>query len=232
MTASTIRKRLREYSDKKKAAVLQRFFKTGPGEYAEGDVFIGVMVPYSRKIALEHKYISLTEAVKLLRSPIHEERLTALLILVLKFKSVGEEERAKIYRIYLKNYKFINNWDLVDLTAHHIIGGFLKGKDKGILYSLARSENLWKRRISVIATFHYIRDNRFRETMKIAEILLNDDEDLIHKAVGWMLREVGKRDQALLESFLDKRYKRMPRTMLRYSIERFPESKRQAYLKK
>lgn len=231
MSVSAIKKRLREHRDKKKAAILQRFFKTGPGEYAEGDIFIGVMVPYSRKIASEHKDISLTEAEKLLRSPIHEERLTALLILVLKFQSV-EEERAKIYRIYLKNYKFINNWDLVDLTAHHIIGGFLKGKDKGILYSLARSENLWKRRMSIIATFHYIRENSFREAMKIAGILLNDDEDLIHKAVGWMLREVGKRDQALLESFLDKCYKRMPRTMLRYSIERFPKSKRLAYLKK
>lgn len=232
MSASAIKKRLREYSDKKKAALLQGFFKTGPGEYAEGDIFIGVMVPYTRKVASEFCDISLSEAEKLLNSPIHEERLTALLILVAKFRLAGEEDREKIYRLYLKNYKRINNWDLVDLTAYHIIGCHLKDKDKETLYELARSGNMWKRRMAILATFYYIRENDFKESMKIADMLLNDKEDLIHKAVGWMLREVGKRDQALLESFLDKRCTKMPRTMLRYSIERFPESKRQAYLKK
>ena len=232
MAALTIKKRLREYSDDKKAALLRRFFKTGPGEYAEGDIFIGVMVPYSRKVAKEYRDISLKEAEKLLRSAIHEERLAALLILVSKFQSAGEAGRSSIYRLYLKNHMFINNWDLVDLTAHHIIGGFLKDKDKKPLYSLARSENIWKRRMSILATFHYIRENDFTEAMKIADMLLNDNEDLIHKAVGWMLREVGKRDRPLLESFLDKRHEKMPRTMLRYAIEKFPESRRQAYLKK
>jgi len=232
MSASAIKKRLKKYSSKEKAAVLRRFFKTGPGEYAEGDIFIGVVVPDTRKVVKEFKDIPIEEVEKLLRSPVHEERLAALLILVLKFKSAQEETRKKIYRLYLKNARFINNWDLVDLTAHHIIGGFLKGKDKDVLYNLAVSKNLWKRRMSIIATFHDIRENSFTETLNIADMLLGDKEDLIHKAVGWMLREVGKRNTAVLESFLNKRRGILPRTTLRYAIERFPESKRKAYLKK
>jgi len=232
MSVPAIKKRLREYSSKEKARILQRFFKTGPGEYGEGDVFIGVMVPYARKVAKEFNDAPLSGIEELLKSPVHEERLTALLILVSKFKKASEKEKARIYRSYLKNYSYINNWDLVDLTAHHIIGGFLKDKDRSVLYSLAVSKNLWKRRMSVISTFHYFKDNDFKETIKIAQMLLNDEEDLIHKAVGWALREVGKRDLSILESFLDKNCKVMPRTMLRYAIERMTEAKRKMYMRR
>ncbi len=230
VSASALKKRLREYSDRKKALLLQRFFKTGPGGYAQGDIFIGVMVPYTRKVVKEFRDISLKETEKLLHSPVHEDRLAALLIMVSKFRSDREAERKRIYRLYLKNHAFINNWDLIDLTAPHIIGGFLSGKDRKVLFSLARSESMWKRRMSVLATFYFIRDNDFCDSIKIAEMLLDDREDLIHKAVGWMLREVGKRREHLLEVFLDKHVNVMPRTMLRYAIERLPEAKRKAYL--
>ncbi|MFH0984488.1 MAG: DNA alkylation repair protein [Candidatus Omnitrophota bacterium] len=232
MTVMAIRKRLRQYADREQAALLRRFFKTGPGEYGEGDVFIGVRVPCSRIVAKEFGDLALGEVVKLLRSRVHEERLVALLILVSQFQSADEKGRGQIYRIYLKNHSFINNWDLIDLSAHHILGGFLRGKEQTPLYSLARSGSLWKRRMAVLATFRYIRDRDLKETLKIARMLLKDKEDLIHKAVGWALREVGKRDEPLLESFLKKHHQKMPRTMLRYAIERFPEPKRQRYLKR
>lgn len=232
MSAKAIRKKLKGYSSKKKAVILSRFFKTGRGEYAEGDIFIGVMVPQTREVVKEYKDMDLAEAMKLLRSRIHEERLAALLILVSKFKRACAEDKANIYDLYLKNSDFINNWDLVDSSAHHIVGGFLKDRSKDKLYDLASSKNLWERRISIIATFNFIRDGRFDEALKIADRLMNDKEDLIHKAVGWMLREVGKRNTRVLESFLDKRRKKMPRTMLRYAIEKFPESKRRRYLNK
>jgi len=227
-----IKKKLRKYSNKKKAAILQRFFKTGPGEYAEGDVFIGATVPCVRKVAEEYEDIGMDDIARIIRSPIHEERMLALLILVSKFKSARKLDRKKIYEFYLDSTIFINNWDLVDLTAHHIVGDFLKDKDKDILYKLAGSGGLWERRISIVATFCYIKESNFKETLKIAQMLINDRADLIHKAVGWMLREVGKRDKTILESFLNKNYKRMPRTTLRYAIEKFPESKRQRYLMK
>ena len=232
MTVMAIKKRLRQYADRGQAALLQRFFKTGPGEYGEGDVFIGVTVPCSRKVAKEFGHLALKEVVKLLRSRVHEERLVALLILVSQFQSADEKGRGRIFRTYLKNHSFINNWDLIDLTAHHILGGFLQGKDQTPLYALARSGSLWKRRMAVLATFRYLRERDLKETLKIARMLLKDQEDLIHKAVGWALREVGKRDEALLESFLKKHHKKMPRTMLRYAIERFSEPKRQRYLKR
>ncbi|MDP3791931.1 MAG: DNA alkylation repair protein [Candidatus Omnitrophota bacterium] len=232
MSVSAIKKRLKQYSNKKKIPVLQRFFKTGPGEYAQGDIFIGVMVPYARKVVKEFKDIGLKYLPKLLRSPIHEERLTALLILVYKFKSADDTGKKKIYRLYMKNSAFVNNWDLVDLTAHHIIGGFLNDKDKRALYELAKSKNLWERRLAVIATFYYIRNNDFEETLRLSGMLMGDKEDLIHKAVGWMLREVGKRDVKTLEGFLSVHCENMPRTMLRYAIEKFPEPKRKAYLSK
>jgi 3-methyladenine DNA glycosylase AlkD len=232
MTVAAIRKRLRQYADRDQAALLQRFFKTGPGEYGEGDVFIGVTVPCSRKVAKEYGDLALKEVVQLLRSRVHEERLVALLILVSQFQSADEKGRGRIYRTYLANHAFINNWDLIDLSAHPILGGFLQGKDQAPLYALARSGSLWKRRMAVLATFRNIRDHDLKETLKIARMLLKDQEDLIHKAVGWMLREVGKRDQPLLESFLKKHHQKMPRTMLRYAIERFPEPKRQRYLKR
>lgn len=232
MSASAIKKRLREHSSKEKAAILQRFFKTGPGEYAQGDIFIGVVVPDTRKIVKEYLNITVSEVQKLLRSPVHEERLAALLILVSQFNSANRKTQNKIYDFYLRNAQYINNWDLVDLTAHHIIGGFLKGRGKYMLRELAKSKNLWKRRMSIVATYYYIRENDFKQTLEISDMLIGDKEDLIHKAVGWMLREVGKRDPRKLESYLNKRIQSLPRTTLRYAIERFPESKRKSYLKK
>lgn len=226
-----LQKELRKYSNKKQAAILQRFFKTGPGEYGEGDVFIGVKVPQVRSVVKRHNGISLREATELLKSAIHEERLTALLILVSKYAKGDSSDKEKIYKLYLKNTRYINNWDLIDLTAHHIVGAFLADKAKRPIYTLANSKVLWERRIAVLSTFHYIKNDSFNDSLRIARILLNDREDLIHKAVGWMLREVGKRDLNAEEGFLRKHYKKMPRTMLRYAIERFPEPKRQAYLK-
>ena len=226
-----IQRRLQELGSREKAKVLQRFFKTGPGEYGEGDVFIGVKVPELRKLAKEYQEITVKEVKQLLKSAIHEERLLALFILVRKYSKGNETEKKRIYELYLKNTQFINNWDLVDGSAHHIIGAFLVDKSKEPLYSLAKSKNLWERRISIISTFYFIKHDKHAETLKISEILLTDEQDLIHKAVGWMLREIGKRHMPTVENFLRKHYKRMPRTMLRYAIEKFPEDKRQGYLK-
>lgn len=213
-----------------KAEILQRFFKTGIGQYAEGDIFIGVTVPTIRKIALKFRNLNFKDLEKLIKSKIHEERLLALLILVDNFKK-EEKSREEIFKFYLKNKSKINNWDLVDLSADKILGAFIIDKDKKIIYDLTKSKNLWDRRISIISTFNFIKNGKFDDTFKISEILLNDKEDLIQKAVGWMLREVGKRDEKKLENFLKLHYKKMPRTMLRYSIEKFNETKRQKYLK-
>jgi len=226
-----IRKETRKTADPKRAALLRRFFKTGPGEYGEGDVFLGLTVPQSREIAKKYSDLKLAEAEKLIHSKIHEERLIALLILVIKFKSSDEGDREKIYHFYLKNTKFINNWDLVDLSADKIVGSYLLDKNKNILTQLAHSKNVWERRIAVLATFDFIKNSKFSDALKIARILLNDSHDLIHKAVGWMLREVGKKSLKTEEKFLRPHYKKMPRTMLRYAIEKFPEKKRQKYLK-
>jgi len=231
MTNQKIKKRLKQLANKEKAEVLQRFFKTGPGEYGEGDVFIGVKVPDLRKVAKVFQDIATEDVIVLLESAIHEERLLALLILVRKYVKGNETAKKRIYRLYLKKTKFINNWDLVDVTAHHIVGDYLMDKNKAPLYRLAKSEDLWERRIAILATFYFIKHGKYEETLKIAKILLTDKEDLIHKAVGWMLREIGKRDMILEEMFLQKHYKEMPRTMLRYAIEKFPEPKRQKYLK-
>jgi len=231
MTNQKIKKRLKQLANKEKAEVLQRFFKTGPGEYGEGDVFIGVKVPDLRKVAKDFRDISTEDVIVLLESAIHEERLLALLILVRKYVKGNETAKKRIYRLYLKKTKFINNWDLVDVTAHHIVGDYLMDKNKAPLYRLAKSEDLWERRIAILATFYFIKHGKYEETLKIAKILLTDKEDLIHKAVGWMLREIGKRDMIFEEMFLKQHYKEMPRTMLRYSIEKFPEPKRQKYLK-
>jgi 3-methyladenine DNA glycosylase AlkD len=230
MTAEEIRKQLRKLSNKEKAKDLQRFFKTGPGEYGEGDVFLGIRVPELRKVAKEYQAVTIREVKKLLKSSIHEERLLALLILVRMVSKGNETERKKIYELYLKNTRFVNNWDLVDGSAEHIVGAFLMNKSKAPLYHLAESENLWERRISIMSTFHFIKHNQFSETLKISKTLLSDKEDLIHKAVGWMLREIGKRDLLTEENFLEQHYMAMPRTMLRYAIERFSESKRKWYL--
>jgi len=231
MSLTELKREIKKNANPQKAELLQRFFKTGPGEYGEGDIFLGIMVPVQRAIAKKYKELSLKDIRKLLNSNIHEERLIALLILVEQYKKGNEQKKEDIFTFYHLNRKRINNWDLVDLTAHIISGSYLMNKDKSILYKLAESENIWERRIAVISTFHFIKNNVFDHSLGIAEKLLNDKHDLIHKAVGWMLREIGNRDMNTEEGFLEKHYKKMPRTMLRYAIEKFPEKKRLAYLK-
>jgi len=225
------KKELRKKASKEKALILARFFKTGPGHYGEGDKFLGVVVPDIRAIVKESTDLSLSDLQKLLDSPYHEERLSGLLIAVAKFGKADQNGKKNIYNFYLKNTKKINNWDLVDLTAEKIIGPYLEDKDKSILFKLAKSKNLWERRIAILSTFHYIKKGDSELTLKIAQLLLGDSHDLMHKAVGWMLREVGKRcSEREEEVFLKKYYKQMPRTMLRYAIERFEENKRLKYL--
>jgi 3-methyladenine DNA glycosylase AlkD len=231
MTAHEIRKKLQGLGNKEKAKVLQRFFKTGPGEYGEGDIFLGIRVPDLRKLAKEYQDIASKEITQLLTSPIHEERLLAILILVRTYSNGDESTKRKIYELYFRYIDFINNWDLVDGSAAHIVGAFLMDKSKEPLYRLAKSKNFWLRRISIISTFYFIKHHEFSEILKIAAMLISDEEDLIHKAVGWMLREVGKRHLQTEEKFLRDHYQKMPRTMLRYAIEKFPEPKRQRYLK-
>ncbi|HEX9677190.1 DNA alkylation repair protein [Nitrososphaera sp.] len=221
-----LRKELRTLSDPNKARVLQGFFKTGPGQYGQGDIFLGITVPQSREVAKKHAGAGMDEVRELLYSKIHEERLVALLILVDKFKLDPEN----VARFYLDNLGKVNNWDLVDLTAPKILGPFLEKGDRSLLYRLAKSRVLWERRAAMLATFHFIHNCDFRDALKISKILLCDEHDLMHKAVGWMLREIGKRDAKTEETFLRKYYKKMPRTMLRYAIEKFPERKRRAYL--
>lgn len=221
-----ILKDLESVSNTQKAKDLQWFFKTGKGEYGEGDIFVGIVIPDLRKTAKKYsKLVTLKELEYFVSSEIHEYRMFALLTLT--YMPLSKE----IYDFYIKNLKSINNWDLVDLTAYHIIGKYLKDKDRSILYEFAMSDDLWKQRISIISTFIYIRDNDFKDSLAISKILLHHKHDLIHKAVGWMLREIGKHDLQVEEDFLKQYYKEMPRTMLRYAIERFEEVKRQQYLK-
>jgi 3-methyladenine DNA glycosylase AlkD len=238
--ATDVRKELQNLVDPDKAAILQRFFKTGLGQYGEGDIFIGVMVPHSRQVAKKFSQLPLGEVRTLLYSRIHEERLVALLILALRYSSSASssrEENEEIVKFYLDNIKQVNNWDLVDLSAPNILGAYLMvdnrdDRRRKLLYKLAKSENVWERRIAIVATHHFIRNGDFSDTLQIAEMLLQDRHDLIHKAAGWMLREVGKRDSAAEEAFLEKHCNVMPRTMLRYAIERLPESKRRRYTRK
>ncbi len=274
MNYSKLSRELRRIANPQKAKILQRFFKTGIGEYGEGDVFLGITVPQSRKIAIKFKDLPFPKVVELLKSKTHEERLIALLVLVFNFNRGDEKEQKKIYEFYLKNTNYINNWDLVDLSADKIVGGYLLNSGstrllndssilskanlfslhenllensksaarfkssfrKGfhphfaILLRLAKSKNIWERRIAMIATYYFIKSNKFDETLGIAKILLKDKHDLIHKAVGWMLREVGKRDLRAELEFLNKHYKKMSRTMLRYAIEKLTEKLRQSYL--
>jgi 3-methyladenine DNA glycosylase AlkD len=235
MKAAYVRKELQSMADPDKAAILQRFFKTGPGQYGEDDIFIGVMVPQSRQVAKKFSQLPLGEVSTLLYSRIHEERLVALLILAWRYSSASSsrEEKEEIVKFYVDNIQQVNNWDLVDLSAPNILGAHIVDRDsRRLLYRLARSENVWERRIAILATYHFIRNGDFSDTLKIAEMLLQDRHDLIHKAAGWMLREVGKRDAAAEEAFLEKYWSVMPRTMLRYAIERLPESKRRRYKKK
>jgi len=223
---------LRSLGCPEQAAILARFFKTGPGEYGEGDQFIGVKVPVIRTVAKEFKALPVAEAECLLYSEIHEERLLALVILVGQFQKGDDATRKSIYDLYLANTRYINNWDLVDISAPKIVGGYLETRSRKPLHRLAKSASLWERRISILATGWFIWRDDFADTLRIAEKLLSDKEDLIHKAVGWMLREVGKRDVAVLDEFLGKHCRVMPRTMLRYAIERFPEEKRRKYMDK
>jgi 3-methyladenine DNA glycosylase AlkD len=231
MSALDMQNRLQTLGDPQHARVLQRFFKTGPGEYGHGDVFVGIRVPQLRKLEREYQALSHRETIRLLRSPIHEARQLALFILVRAYARGSAALQRQIYQSYLQNTPFINNWDLVDASAEHIVGAYLMQRDKSPLYALAAAEMLWERRIAIMATFHYIKQGVFAETLRLAGMLLADPEDLIHKAVGWMLREVGKRDLHTEEAFLRAQYRFMPRTMLRYAIEKFPEDLRQRYLK-
>jgi 3-methyladenine DNA glycosylase AlkD len=227
-----IKKDLQKCADKECAKLLSRYFKTGKGQYDEGDIFLGIKVGPQREISKKYVNLALKELQDLLSSRIHEYRLVSLFILIDKYKKSDEKGKKEIVDFYLNNTGNINNWDLVDLSAGKILGKYLLEKDKLILYNLAKSDMLWERRIAIMATSEFIRDNNFEDTLKISEILLEDKHDLIHKAVGWMLREIGKRDLAVEEKFLKKHCKKMPRTMLRYAIEKFDEKKRMFYLGK
>jgi len=231
VTAAAIRARMRLLADPRVAAQAQRFFKTGPGEYGHGDRFLGIRVPVLRKLSRELRDAPLPATLVLLRSRLHEERLVALFILVDRFARGEPAVREQIYAAYLQHVpRHVNNWDLVDSSAHLIVGAHLESRDRALLYELARSPNLWSRRVAIIATFWFIRRGSFDDTLRVAELLLDDEHDLIHKAVGWMLREVCNRDRAAAERFLARHCARMPRTMLRYAIERLPEKRRRAYL--
>lgn len=225
-----VREDLRVLGNKRRAKALSGFFKTGKGDYGEGDVFLGISVPAQRSVAKRYADLPLSEIKKLLRGKIHEFRLTALLVLVQQYQRADASGKKKIVDFYLANATRVNNWDLVDLTADKILGAYLADKPKRVLYRLARSSNLWERRMSIVATFDLICRGDYEHTLKITKLLMKDDHDLIHKACGWMLREVGKRNVRVLERFLDAHAARMPRTMLRYSIERLPDKKRARYL--
>jgi len=232
VSPAEIRSRLSSLANPETACTQQRFFKTGPGQYAEGDVFLGIKVPMIRAVAKEFQNVTLDTAVSLLSSRLHEERLLALLFLMRLFASGSPHDRQNTYQAYLDNTQWINNWDLVDISAPHVVGAYLADRERAQLYQLVRSPRLWERRIAMVATLNFIKNNEFDDTFKLAEHLLNDREDLMHKASGWMLREVGKRDQERLEAFLQQHSQGMPRTMLRYAIERFPETLRQSYLRR
>jgi len=225
-----VRREMRKVATARRAKANSWFFKTGPGEYGEGDRFLGVTLPDMRAVARHHRDLPHQDAIRLLRSPWHEERLLALIILVGQYARGSERERHAIHRLYLRNLKYVNNWDLVDSSAGQIVGAHLRPNDRRILRTLARSQSLWDRRIAMIATSHYIRQNDFTDALAIAALLLHDEHDLIHKAVGWMLREIGKRDRTAEERFLGRHAHEMPRTMLRYAIEKFPSRLRRQYL--
>lgn len=226
-----IKKALRRKADKEKAAFFPRFFKAGRGEYAEGDIFIGVTVPDIRSIVKKYNGLPLSDTLTLLKDPIHEVRLTGVLLLVQRFQKGDASEKKKVFDAYIKNVKYINNWDLVDASAPYIVGAYLFDKKRSLLHKLAASNHLWKQRIAMISTMYFIRKGDLKDALRIAEKLLSHEHDLIHKASGWMLREIGKKDEKLLVQFLEKHGQKMPRTMLRYAIEKFPEEKRLQYLK-
>ncbi|OGE79223.1 MAG: DNA alkylation repair protein [Candidatus Doudnabacteria bacterium RIFCSPHIGHO2_01_FULL_46_14] len=224
-------KEIRKLSNPKRARISLGFFKTGKGHYGEGDLFLGLKVPECRNIAKKHISAGFTAIGKLLKSKFHEERLIALLILTYQFEKADQKGQKEIFNFFLANTKYVNNWDLVDLSSYKIVGQYLLDKNRRLLYKLANSKNLWERRIAIVSTYQFIRNHQFVDTLKISGLLLKDKHDLIHKAVGWMLREVGKRSQHILQKFLSKNANSMPRTALRYAIERFPEKQRLKYLK-
>jgi 3-methyladenine DNA glycosylase AlkD len=230
-SAREIIQHLVEIGSPEDAAFAQRYFKTGPGQYGEGDHFLGIRAPVMRKLARAHLSVTLGTCAALLRSRYHEARLLGVLILALKSERGDDRVREAVYELYLRNTARVNNWDLVDVSAPRIVGGYLAERNRSVLVRLARSASLWERRIAILATQHFIRRGEFDDTFRIADLLLEDREDLIHKATGWMLREVGNRDRAAEEAYLKTRYARMPRTMLRYAIEKFPEPRRRQYLK-
>jgi 3-methyladenine DNA glycosylase AlkD len=230
MTALDVQKRLRSLGDPQAAKASARYFKTGSGQYGEGDVFLGLRASVMHGLAKEYHALPIDELTVLLRSPIHEDRLLALLILVRRVSRADKATKKQVYKLYLAHTRYINNWDLVDASAREIVGGYLADKSRKPLDRLATSKSLWERRISIIATHHFIRQDDFADTIRIAGRLLTDREDLIHKAVGWMLREVGKRHQPALEAFLRRHGRTMPRTALRYAIERLPDEMRRAFL--
>ncbi len=226
-----IKRELEKVSDPQKVKVLSHFFKTGEGDYGHGDKFLGIKLPDQRIIAKRYfKEAALDDIDNLLRSPIHEHRLTALIILTFKYPKANDEDKKRIYGFYLDHLEFVNNWDMVDLSAERIIGEYLLDKDRSILYKLAKSGELWTQRVSILSTFQFIKHNDFSDALKICEYFIKSDRDLIHKASGWMLKEIGKRDEKVLVEFLDKHYKQMPRTMLRYCIEKLSDSQKRHYL--
>lgn len=230
-TAAEIQKVLFKLADVDRARHSERYFKTGPGEYAQGDRFLGIRMPVLRKQVSRFRTLNSSESLKLLHSGVHEERMLVLLILVEQYRRGNEQKKGEIYKLYLANTAYINNWDLVDCSAHKIVGPWLVSRSKQPLYRLASSSSLWERRIAVLSCFHFIRLEQFEDVFKISDLLLQDRHDLIHKAVGWMLREVGNRDHTAEVEYLLPRYRDMPRTMLRYAIEKFPERERQMFLK-
>lgn len=231
LTASDIISELNSLENPADAQFLQRFFKTGKGEYGEGDVFIGLRVPTTRQICKKYKDLPVNEIEKLLESPIHEHRLAAVIIMRIQAERANSVLRKSLYDLYLRRADRVNNWDIIDISCHKIVGAYLADKDRAILYKLARSKQMWERRIAIVSTAHFISKNDLDDTFKLAEILLKDKEDLMHKATGWMLREAGKKDEARLKEFLDKHATTMPRTMLRYSIERLHPADRAHYMK-
>lgn len=231
MNAASVVRDLESFKDPRRALLLARYFKTGKGEYAEGDIFWGLTLPEIRSLIRKYRDLPLAEIRKLLKSPVHEVRLTGFLIMVARFRKGDAAQKKRIHNLYLSNTKYVNNWDLVDLTAPTIMGSYLQDKPRDILFKMARSGHLWDRRISLLSCFWFIKNDEFTDALRIAEMLLSDTQDLVHKALGWLLREIGKRDISVEEAFLRKYYRRIPRTALRYAIEKFPEEKRQRYLK-
>jgi len=232
MTAQHIFNELQSVADEDKARELQRFFKTGTGQYGEGDVFLGIVVPVTRSIANTNRHTPLSELDLLIKSKYHEARLCAILIVTERCKKTTGKERDELYQFYLKHTDYVNNWDLVDLSCPAVVGEYLFDKERTILYEMAEKQHLWEQRIAIVSTHAFIKRNDFGDTFALSEKLINHPHDLIHKATGWMLREVGKRDREVLTDFLENYATRLPRTALRYAIEHYPEPERHYFLKK